>query len=69
MNITYATQLYFTRDRNREDFVLVFRLFFLAYSVMKYFVALIFVCIVLAEMQCDIQNPVVCGFKGKTNRA
>ena len=69
MNITYATQLYFTRDRNRKDFVLVFRLFYLSYSVMKSLVALIFVCTVLAGMQCDIQNPVVCGFKGKTNGA
>lgn len=35
---------------------------------MKLLIALLFACTVLAGMQCDIQKPVVCGFKGMTNK-
>ena len=58
----------FHSDRNRTDFQLVSRLFY-SFSVMKSLVVLIFVCTVLAELQCDIKKPVVCGFKGKSLRA
>lgn len=63
------TIVFHTRQKSGRFCFMCFVCFFSAYSVMKSFVALIFVCIVLAEMQCDIQNPVVVAFKGKTNRA